>query len=206
MEQRIADLMEQMRLQGEQQAAQGAMLTRLLGAMAVREEKATEASEAKQETISSMRRRTLDEKSYKRHGNFAGIEKEWKDWAGKFKMTTKIHNREISMAMEMVEKMKEDATAADLGLTDEFINNTNVDMRKMAEELYEVLYQMMDGQALDSVKGVANGDGLAAWQKLHRAYNPKTIARIMSKTMAVVAPAKVSDMKGLVSQVERWEL
>ena len=46
--------------------------------------------------------------------------------------------------------------------------------------------------------------GLAAWNRLHHHYNPKTMAKMMQKIMAVVAPQKVAKVEDLVAFVELW--
>ena len=63
---------------------------------------------------------------------------------------------------------------------------------------------LTEDEAMALVQSVPDMDGIAAWQKLHRNYNPKTLARVMQKIMAVVAPPKIQDVKTLVTMVEEW--
>ena len=64
---------------------------------------------------------------------------------------------------------------------------------------------MTGGDALALVQSVVDMDGIAAWQKLHLTYNPRTLARRMMKIIGVVTPPKISEAKHLVCQIERWE-
>ena len=75
----------------------------------------------------------------------------------------------------------------------------------MTNELYDILCMVTTSEALSLVQSVAAMDGIAAWQKLHTMYNPRTLARRMTENIGVVSPPKVTDAKNLVGQVGRWE-
>ena len=150
-------------------------------------------------------RRVLDEKLFKRLDNFKGDEKAWKDWAKKFKVVIGTKNKKFMKAMEKAESLGDAITTNSIGLEDEFVNFDQNLLEKLSAELYDLLFMVTADEALSLVQSVQDMDGLAAWQKLHRNYNPKTLARIMQKIMAVVAPPKIQDIKTVVTMVEEWE-
>ena len=150
-------------------------------------------------------RRILDEKLFKRLDNFKGDEKAWKDWAKKFEVVIGTKNKKFMKAMEKAESLGDAITTNSIGLEDEFVNFDQNLLEKLSAELYDLLFMVTADEALSLVQSVQDMDGLAAWQKLHRNYNPKTLARIMQKIMAVVAPPKIQDIKTVVTMVEEWE-
>ena len=134
--------------------------------------------------------------------NFEGEEKEWKDWTFQFKVSAKTQSTIVVTAMEKAEKSAEELTVMQMGLDDEFLN---VELDKVAHELYDILCMVTGGDALALVRSVADMDGIAAGPKLHLTYNPRTLARRVMNNMGVVTPPKISEAKHLVCQIERWE-
>ena len=122
-------------------------------------------------------RRSLDEKIFKRLDSYGGDEKAWKDWSKKFKVIVGTKNKLFMRAMDKVETMAEGSTTTQVGLEDDFVNFEQRTMEKVSSELYDVLFIMTSGEAMALVQSVPDLDGLA--QKLHRNYNPRTLARVM---------------------------
>ena len=149
-------------------------------------------------------RRVLDERIFKRLENFKGDEKSWKDWAKKFKVVIGTKNKNLMRAMEKAECTAEACTTRSIGLEDEFVNFDQATMEKLSAELYDILFMLTEDEAMSLVQSVPDVDGLAAWQKLHQNYNPKTLARVMQKIMMVVSPPKIQDAKNLVTMIEEW--
>ena len=149
--------------------------------------------------------RVLDEKIFKRLLNFKGDEKSWKDWSKKFKVVIGTKNKTFMRAMEKAECTADECTTRSIGLEDAFVNFDQTTMEKLSAELYDILFMLSEDEAMSLVQSVSDMDGLAAWQKLHRNYNPKTLARVMQKIMMVVSPPKILDTKNLVTMIEEWE-
>ena len=47
--------------------------------------------------------------------------------------------------------------------------------------------------------------GIEAWEKLHRKYNPRTMARGVRLLAEAVGPSKVKELREVGSAVNRWE-
>ena len=142
----------------------------------------------------------MTEKGFKRVEEFKGEEAKWKNWAFKFKTATRAQELMVVQVMEEVEKMEEEVET-----DDNFdIQRPGINCVARAAELYEVLCMMCTGEALNIVQGVGQGDGFAAWQKLHSMYCPRTAMKVMGKLVEVVTPKKITDMKEVRGTVEKW--
>ena len=116
----------------------------------------------------------MGEKSFKRLPNFEGDEKMWKQWAEKKKMIVKTKSHKVFNAIEIVEKSKEIMTTEAVNMHGDFMNTDDAWLEKASAEIYEMMNIMMGGEALALVQSGGDMDGLAAWQRLHMNYNPKT--------------------------------
>jgi hypothetical protein len=143
-------------------------------------------------------RRRICEKSYSKVAKFDGKESGWRQWAFQFRVAT------TAALMEKVQGMKDVANIEDLVLGDEY-QGLAEEMTEKATELYDILCLQCEGEALQVVQSITDMDGFAAWQKLHKVCNSQTIAKVMAKVMAVVAPPRVVDLRTMVRCVEDWE-
>ena len=55
------------------------------------------------------------------------------------------------------------------------------------------------------IRGVEDCKGFMAWQKLHKKYNPRTVARAIRLMAEVASPPAVKDMKDVDSALTKWE-
>ena len=72
-------------------------------------------------------------------------------------------------------------------------------------ELYDILSQYCTGEALSVIKGVTSFEGFLAWQKLHRKYNPKTMARTIRLMTDVAGPKQVKEIWEVEAAITAWE-
>ena len=47
--------------------------------------------------------------------------------------------------------------------------------------LFEIMSTMLNGEALALSQSAGDFDGMAAWQRVHILYNPKTLAKTMQR-------------------------
>ena len=146
----------------------------------------------------------IEEKKYKRVKQFAGGKDGavWREWSHQFRVATRMASEDMEKAMKVVEKEKSPVTAKVLASMPGW---NDCDLIRRSVELYDILNMLCEGEALIVVLGVEEMDGLAAWQKLHELYNPRTMARVMQRLMRVVTPQKLQDVKQVTTAVERWE-
>ena len=97
--------------------------------------------------------------------SFSGSD--WSGWAFSFKSGIRAQNQAVFKAMQSVEAL-EDPVSEECDVP--------VEQEARSGELYDLLCQFCTGEALGIVRSTVDMQGFAAWQKLHRKYNPKTMA------------------------------
>ena len=130
---------------------------------------------------------------------FNGKMEDWTDWAFVFRRSIKAN---CLGAYEMMVKMeKSDPTA---GAVDD-LGDLGIEEEKYSAELYDVLCQLCEGDAMSIMKNVGDCSGARAWQRLWRKYNPKTMARRISMLTEVTNPVKITDVKEVEKAINSWE-
>ena len=154
------------------------------------------------------RRRTPDRGSTKRNTrkstNSKGGEKYWKDFSFHFLVATKLADKPTENIMQLLMQTKDDMKVDQIVASDGFKYDPD-ETRTRATELYDILCLQTQGEALQIVKSITDMDGFAAWQKLYKAFNSMTHAKMMHKMMEVVSPPKVTDLREMNTKVEDWE-
>ena len=145
-------------------------------------------------------RRVLEPKGVSRVDTFIGKEAHWKEWAFQFRVAIKAMESRASEIMAKVETQENAHVLEDLEL-----EYSNLDVTKVAGELYDLLCLCLKGDPLILVQGVTSMNGFEAWGKLYRRFNPVTPARALQAMIAVMVPAKVKDVRDLPNEIEKWE-
>ena len=76
---------------------------------------------------------------------------------------------------------------------------------KLSDELYDILCQCCSGEALQVIRTVTEMQGWEAWSKLHRKYQPRSMARAIRLVGLVTNPPKVNDLKDVETALDKWE-
>ena len=71
-------------------------------------------------------------------------------------------------------------------------------------ELYSLLCQLLEGEALTILRSVGAPHGLRAWQLLYRKYNPRTMAKSIRMLCEVASPPKVTHLKDFEGHLMNW--
>ena len=158
--------------------------------------------------------RKINEKQYKKVDKFNGEDKGWKAFDFNFLLATKM------VCQDTVKIMKDMCLIDNEMSFDEYMkylaDNPDpknplptpeqiVILKERSLELYDVLGLYTEGDAVRIVQSV-DGDGFAAWQKLHIAYNKMTNAKMMGRIIQVVGPPKVTDLTEMRAHIEDWEV
>ena len=131
---------------------------------------------------------------YMRCETFSGGD--WGSWAFSFKRGVRAQNQEVFKALQNAETM-EDVISEEVDVP--------VEQEARSGELYDVLCQFCAGEALGIVRSTTDMQGFAAWQKLHRKYNPKTMARGVRMLGRAVNPTQVKELNDIEVRVNAWE-
>ena len=149
------------------------------------------------------RKRTIEEKYFKRLDAFKGGAAEWKDWSFQAKTITRSINHGYAEFPELVEKQS-DYDGKQLVDEEMDLEVTWDEIQQAGREFYNVLCIVCSGEALMLVRGVEDSDGGEAWHRLKKRYYPSTISSTLKKVMMVVATEKVK-MQHLPGSIGRWE-
>ena len=145
-------------------------------------------------------KRTLEPKGVSRVDTFIGKDGQWREWAFQFRVAVKAME---ASTVEILNKVERDETAH--VLSDLELEFGEVDVTRLASELYDVLCLCLKGDPLVLVQGVLSMNGFEAWGRLYRRYNPVTPARALQAMISVMVPPKVKDPKEIPAEIERWE-
>ena len=145
-------------------------------------------------------RRILEAKGVSRVDTFLGKEAQWREWSFQFKVAIKAMNASVA---EMISKVEVDEDA--YKIDDLELEYTGIEAGKAVGELFDLLCLCLKGDPLVLVQGVTSMNGIEAWGKLYRRFNPVTPARALQAMIAVMVPPKVKDIKELPNEMEKWE-
>ena len=163
--------------------------------------KQTERTEKPKETDTTYkepRKEVFDEKFTKNIKGFDGKQENWKSWILKFKNKIKMKSQEAHKFLGMIEQKPEPCD-------DEFMIE-HVEYQNMSSELYDVLCDLMEGTALIQIQNVEDNNGLEAYRKIFRFYNPVTPAKLLKKLVEIVKPPKIEKMEDSILMLEQWKL
>ena len=127
---------------------------------------------------------------------FSGDMTKWDDWSFKLKRSINTMNRDVCRLMTIWESREEEINEAE---------NTSREFRQRSAELYDILCERCDGEALMIVRQVGDMEGIKAWQKLFHRYNPRTMARGLRMLSEVVNPQKAKSLTEVETLVSKWE-
>ena len=142
-------------------------------------------------------RRILESKGVSRVDAFSGKETQWKEWSFQFRVAIKAMGSRVAIMMQKAELEEEgyDVDALEL-------EYSNMDVTKVAGELYDLLCLCVKGDPLILVQGVVSMNGFQAWSRLYRRFNPVTPARALQAMIAVMVPQRVKDVRDLPNEIK----
>ena len=161
-----------------------------------REAEEDEEGEPHQDRIKD--KQIFDDKFLKKVKAFGGDQASWKQWIFKFRNQIKMKNKVIWGILNETELMKEKWSEEDLNIKDpnHFQWNT---------ELYDVLCEVMEGNTLTQVQNISGDDGIEAYRKLCRFYNPTSPAKLLKKLCEIVKPPKCERDEEITTMLENWK-
>jgi len=109
----------------------------------------------------------------------------------------------LSWAVEQEDPILHPDWDAEFGtLADEEDRVDGVDEK--VNQLYTALTSLTDDDSLDIVVGAGAGNGLEAWRKLHKRWDPSTGGRKRNLLKSIIAPPRVK-LEELAGCLERWQ-
>lgn len=130
---------------------------------------------------------------------FEGLAAKFDDWAFAFKRTLRSVNRH---AYDLLVRVENETSVNEDDIDLEF---DSVDVHGYSAELYDIMCQACQGEALSIIRTVDDMKGLEAWAKLYKKFNPRTLARAIRLVGAVTNPPKVKELKDAEMMLDKWE-
>ena len=149
----------------------------------------------------SIVRRVLEPKGVSRVDSYTGKEGSWREWSFQFRVAVKAME---SSTVEILTKVEQDDKAHEVN--DLELEYSELDVKKLAGELFDVLCLCLKGEPLVLVQSVVSMNGFEAWGKLYRRYNPITPASALQAMIFVMVSSKATDSKDVPSEIEKWKL
>ena len=140
----------------------------------------------------------IDTKGIGKPKQFASKVADWADFAFKylnFAGSAFPEVKKLTSWAQMEVAPIEDYAEADLVAS----NAEHVSM-----QIYLSISQLIEGEALDIVRNVGDDNGLEAWRRLCKRFDPQTVSRRRSAMTSILNPGKAT-MAVLGSHIEKWE-
>ena len=128
--------------------------------------------------------------------SFGGDMSKWDDWSFKFKRSVNTMNRDMCRLMTVWESREDDIDEEE---------KMSREFQQRSAELYDILCERCDGEALMIVRQVNDMEGVRAWQKLFQRYNPRTMARGLRMLSEAVNPPRAKNLADVETLVSKWE-
>ena len=98
---------------------------------------------------------------------------------------------------------RESATVAEANAATEVVMPLDT-LRMLADQLYKVLMTLVEGESFDILVGSGSGEGLEAWRRLHKRWDPLTTGRARGLLREILWPgrAKLVELQGAVERLE----
>ena len=126
---------------------------------------------------------------------FDGRNDEWDSWSFSFKSSIRAQDKRAYELLVHAELETSEISENGLNAGDEMISG----------EVYNLLCKYCRGSAQSVLRTVEDCRGLVAWQKLHRVYNPMTVARTIQALGEVTRPPCVTDISLAEGAISKWE-
>jgi hypothetical protein len=143
--------------------------------------------------------RILDRR-HLRTQEFDGAQDKWGDWAFGLKRSIRSGSHDMFLLMEQVEKGSTEPDEEEMDT-----ENVDINVDRMSAELYDALCQQCSGDAMTVIRSVDGCGGFVAWYRLHRKYNPRTMARAIRLMSEVTSPPPVRDLREVDAALAKWE-
>jgi hypothetical protein len=119
----------------------------------------------------------VDTRSIGKPKIFDGSADSWRDWSFQFQAWVTLLDGRFATALP---------AAADRA--DELKPETGDEQRKLSSNLYFILVMLCAGSALAEIRSVPVGQGLEAWRRLSRRFEPRTRNHILTMLTSVLSP------------------
>ena len=145
----------------------------------------------------------VDVKGIGKPVSFQSDVKAWPNWSFKLGNFLEGIVSGIKSALEIVQDHDDPLTDEQLeGVQGCFEQDS--DLKDISRQLYAVLAQLCEGEALDLVQSTSNNDGFEAWRVISRRFDPQGAGRRRNVMAGLIQPGSF-DTGQLHSAIAKWE-
>ena len=160
---------------------------------------AMRAGTGQQPQATAGQNRKLIDTRYLKLPSFGGEIGNFDDWSFTFKRMIRSVSRQAYDLLCQAETINgSEWDSFDLDMAE-------VDMDAYSAEIFDLLCHCCSGEALAVIRSVDDMDGMKAWFKMYKKYQPKTMARAIRLVGQVTNPPKIADIKDTEAGLDKWE-
>ena len=188
----------------QERTASWGQLPELVAAMRLQ----AEASQAQAQRV--QRVQLVDTRGIGRPSTFSGKEEDFRAWAAKtesfvISVFGESFRQVFEWAAERSEPIEQDDWMTAFGTTNGHDEENGIQgITDLVQQLHAALSQLTDGESFDITQNSGAGNGLEAWRRLHRRYDPATGGRKRVLLRSIIDPGRCR-IDDLGSALERWE-
>ena len=188
----------------QERTASWGQLPELVAAMRLQ----AEASQAQAQRV--QRVQLVDTRGIGRPSTFSGKEEDFRAWAAKtesfvISVFGESFRQVFEWAAERSEPIEQDDWMTAFGTTNGHDEEDGIQgITDLVQQLHAALSQLTDGESFDITQNSGAGNGLEAWRRLHRRYDPATGGRKRVLLRSIINPGRCR-LEDLGSALERWE-
>lgn len=150
----------------------------------------------------------VDNRGLAKPDRFLGEESNWLYWKTRMEaFITSVHPK-MEAVLEWAEDFDTEITATEIKAAFGPVNPTHQtieDVEEISGQLYAILQTLCEKEAFQVVRSAGKSQGLEAWRKLNRRFDPSTGGRRGAMLRAILSPQKCTKLDHLWAAVETWE-
>ena len=151
----------------------------------------------------------VDTRGIGRPKTFTGDEDAFRSWAAKMEsFVTAVFGEEFRRVLEWAVEKPDPVLPGEWNLVfgddSEEIEGRVEGIGNKVQQLHMALAQLTECEAFDITQNSGIGNGLEAWRKLHRRYDPTTGGRKRNLLRAIISPGRCR-LEELGQALEKWE-
>ena len=141
-------------------------------------------------------------RGFGRPASFSNNEEDFRVWRSKTANYICGVRREAKALLESASEKEEVVTAQQLKAAFFEIDEHLIDA--INRQLFQCLMHVTEGESFDLVQGAGDGEGLEAWRRLQRRWDPSTAGRARGLLREILNPgrAKFADLQGAIERLE----
>ena len=137
----------------------------------------------------------------------------FKDWMfkmGNFLAMSTVGYRHVAAVLDWSAKEQTEISEADFSTEAQsngqgWMGSTGADHLDFSSNLWALLSNKTEGEALNCIRTVAKGNGIEAWRRLHHEYKPSTATQAMGYMTRILIQPPTKDIEQATATLHQFE-